>query len=215
MTDTPIGRTANLSSNIKQPKTSAPKGAGSQPKIMFNQGERKFVAMDPKDDLLVNRIYNSPDPVADVKKLVKDTAPPSDTPFQDILPRLQNKNKKIPVKTRGDMWSVMKASAQQTARETGDYSELRELRQIEKNHRRAMAKSSPRQKLEALKPKPETELPKVDLNIEKMFQLAEEQKRAEQEAKLAEERLNKILNQPDPDLNNGLGYLLNVYGVDK
>ena len=26
---------------------------------------------------------------------------------------------------------------------------------------------------------------------------------------------NKILNQPDPDLNNGLGYLLNVYGVDK
>ena len=173
MTDTPIGRTANLSSNIKQPKTTAPKGAGSQPKIMFNQGERKFVAMDPKDDLLVNRIYNSPDPVADVKKLVKDTAPPSDTPFQDILPRLQNKNKKIPVKTRGDMWSVMKASAQQTARETGDYSELRELRQIEKNHRRAMAKSSPRQKLEALKPKPETELPKVDLNIEKMFQLAE------------------------------------------
>ena len=214
MTDTPIGRTANLSSNIKQPKTTAPKGAGS-PKIIFNQGERKFVAMDPKDDALVNRIYNSPDPVADVKKLVKDTAPPSDTPFQDILPRLQNKNKKIPVKTRGDMWSVMKASAQQTARETGDYSELRELRQIEKNHRRAMAKSSPRQKLEALKTKPETELPKVDLNIEKMFQLAEEQKRAEQEAKLAEERLNKILNQPDPDLNNGLGYLLNVYGVDK
>ena len=215
MTDSTIGRTANLSSNIKQPKSTAPKGAGSQPKIMFNQGERKFVAMDPKDDLLVNRIYNSPDPVADVKKLVKDTAPPSDTPFQDILPRLQNKNKKIPVKTRGDMWSVMKASAQQTARETGDYSELRELRQIEKNHRRAMAKSSPRQKLEALKTKPETELPKVDLNIEKMFQLAEEQKRAEQEAKLAEERLNKILNQPDPDLNNGLGYLLNVYGVDK
>ena len=215
MTDSTIGRTANLSSNIKQPKSTAPKGAGSQPKIMFNQGERKFVAMDPKDDALVNRIYNSPDPVADVKKLVKDTAPPSDTPFQDILPRLQNKNKKIPVKTRGDMWSVMKASAQQTARETGDYSELRELRQIEKNHRRAMAKSSPRQKLEALKPKPETELPKVDLNIEKMFQLAEEQKRAEQEAKLAEERLNKILNQPDPDLNNGLGYLLNVYGVDK
>ena len=215
MTDSTIGRTANLSSNIKQPKSTAPKGAGSQPKIMFNQGERKFVAMDPKDDLLVNRIYNSPDQVADVKKLVKDTAPPSDTPFQDILPRLQNKNKKIPVKTRGDMWSVMKASAQQTARETGDYSELRELRQIEKNHRRAMAKSSPRQKLEALKPKPETELPKVDLNIEKMFQLAEEQKRAEQEAKLAEERLNKILNQPDPDLNNGLGYLLNVYGVDK
>ena len=75
MTDTTIGRTANLSSNIKQPKTTAPKGAGSQPKIMFNQGERKFVAMDPKDDLLVNRIYNSPDPVADVKKLVKDTAP--------------------------------------------------------------------------------------------------------------------------------------------
>ena len=48
-----------------------------------------------------------------------------------------------------------------------------------------------------------------------MFQLSEEQKRSEQEAKLAEERLNKILNQPDPDLNNGLGYLLNVYGVDK
>ena len=28
------------------------------PKVMFNQGEGKFTAMDPKDDNLVNKIYN-------------------------------------------------------------------------------------------------------------------------------------------------------------
>ena len=27
------------------------------PKVMFNQGEGKFTAMDPKDDNLVNKIY--------------------------------------------------------------------------------------------------------------------------------------------------------------
>ena len=32
--------------------------------------------MDPKDNKLVDEIYNSPDPTAAVKKLVKDTAPP-------------------------------------------------------------------------------------------------------------------------------------------
>ena len=37
---------------------------------------QKITAMDPKDNKLVDEIYNSPDPTAAVKKLVKDTAPP-------------------------------------------------------------------------------------------------------------------------------------------
>ena len=47
------------------------------PKVMFNQGEGKFAAMDPKDDNLVNKIYNSKDPVKEVDKLVNETKPAS------------------------------------------------------------------------------------------------------------------------------------------
>ena len=43
---------------------------------MFDKSTNKFTAMDPKDNKLVDEIYNSPDPTAAVKKLVKDTAPP-------------------------------------------------------------------------------------------------------------------------------------------
>ena len=46
------------------------------PKVMFDKSTNKFTAMDPKDNKLVDEIYNSPDPTAAVKKLVKDTAPP-------------------------------------------------------------------------------------------------------------------------------------------
>ena len=46
------------------------------PKVMFDKSKNKFTAMEPKDDKLVDQIYNSPDPTAAVKKLVKDTAPP-------------------------------------------------------------------------------------------------------------------------------------------
>ena len=42
----------------------------------FDKSTNKFTAMDPKDNKLVDDIYNSPDPTAAVKKLVKDTAPP-------------------------------------------------------------------------------------------------------------------------------------------
>ena len=48
-----------------------------KPKVMFNQGEGKFTAMDPKDDNLVNKIYNSKDPVKEVDKLVNETKPAS------------------------------------------------------------------------------------------------------------------------------------------
>ena len=48
-----------------------------KPKIMYNQATKKMTAMDPKDDNLVNSIYNSPNPVKRVEKLVKDTAPPN------------------------------------------------------------------------------------------------------------------------------------------
>ena len=47
------------------------------PKIMYNPATKKMTAMDPKDDNLVNSIYNSPNPVKRVEKLVKDTAPPN------------------------------------------------------------------------------------------------------------------------------------------
>ena len=42
------------------------------PKVMFDKSKNKFTAMEPKDDKLVDQIYNSPDPTAAVKKLVKD-----------------------------------------------------------------------------------------------------------------------------------------------
>ena len=47
-----------------------------KPKIMYNQATKKMTAMDPKDDNLVNSIYNSPNPVKRVEKLVKETTPP-------------------------------------------------------------------------------------------------------------------------------------------
>ena len=50
---------------------------GKFPKVLFNQGSQKFEALDPKEDNLVNSIYNSPDPTNAVKKLVRDTAPPA------------------------------------------------------------------------------------------------------------------------------------------
>ena len=48
-----------------------------KPKIMYNPATKKMTAMEPKDDNLVNRIYNSPNPVKRVEKLVKETTPPS------------------------------------------------------------------------------------------------------------------------------------------
>ncbi len=48
-----------------------------KPKIMYNPATKKMTAMDPKDDNLVNSIYNSPNPVKRVEKLVKETTPPS------------------------------------------------------------------------------------------------------------------------------------------
>jgi hypothetical protein len=58
---------------------------GKFPKVLFNQGSQKFEALDPKEDNLVNSIYNSPDPTNAVKKLVRDTAPPDDIkPFNNF-----------------------------------------------------------------------------------------------------------------------------------
>ena len=42
---------------------------GKFPKVLFNQGSQKFEALDPKEDNLVNSIYNSPNPTNAVKKL--------------------------------------------------------------------------------------------------------------------------------------------------
>ena len=41
------------------------------PKVMFDKSTNKFTAMDPKDNKLVDEIYNSPDPTAAVKDLLK------------------------------------------------------------------------------------------------------------------------------------------------
>ena len=48
-----------------------------KPKIMYNPATKKMTAMEPKDDNLVNSIYNLPNPVKRVNKLVADTAPPN------------------------------------------------------------------------------------------------------------------------------------------
>jgi len=45
------------------------------PKVMFDKSTNKFTAMDPKDNKLVDDIYNAPDPTAAVKKLIKDDEP--------------------------------------------------------------------------------------------------------------------------------------------
>ena len=72
-------------------------------------------------------------------------------PFEQALINVKTGKTKAPYSF--DLWKVMKQSAQQEARETGDYSELRSLRDVEKKHRRAMSKPSARQKLDALTPK--------------------------------------------------------------
>ena len=69
-------------------------------------------------------------------------------PFEQALINVKTGKTKAPYSF--DLWKVMKQSAQQEARETGDYSELRSLRDVEKKHRRAMSKPSARQKLEHL-----------------------------------------------------------------
>ena len=55
-----------------------------KPKIMYNPATKKMTAMEPKDDNLVNSIYNSPNPVKRVNKLVADTAPPNPVSYTHL-----------------------------------------------------------------------------------------------------------------------------------
>jgi|TARA_R100000231_G_scaffold81835_1_gene62643 hypothetical protein len=114
------------------------------PKVMFNQGEGKFTAMDPKDDNLVNKIYNSKDPVKEVDKLVNETKPASsvaeyykqqseikkfnslDRSTYPSDPKQRNRLKAM------STWDAMKEVAKEEARK-GNYKDLRELRKIERN----------------------------------------------------------------------------------
>ena len=114
------------------------------PKVMFNQGEGKFTAMDPKDDNLVNKIYNSKDPVKEVDKLVNETKPASsvaeyykqqseikkfnslDRSTYPSDPKQRNRLKAM------STWDAMKEVAKEEAR-NGNYKDLRELRKIERN----------------------------------------------------------------------------------
>ena len=140
------------------------------PKVMFNQGERKFTAMDPKDDAVVDKMYNPPKQ--------------SDTPFQDILPRLQGKKKPRPkVANSADTWAIMKATA--------NAKERRELREIE---RKAKAKENEKANDYLLNIKP---LP-IDLEIFKKFSQEESDK---------EYKKLMDLRKPDPDLVKGIGSL--------
>ena len=115
-----------------------------KPKVMFNQGEGKFTAMDPKDDNLVNKIYNSKDPVKEVDKLVNETKPASsvaeyykqqseikkfnslDRSTYPSDPKQRNRLKAM------STWDAMKEVAKEEARK-GNYKDLRELRKIERN----------------------------------------------------------------------------------
>ena len=114
------------------------------PKVMFNQGEGKFTAMDPKDDNLVNKIYNSKDPVKEVDKLVNETKPASsvaeyykqqseikkfnslDRSTYPSDPKQRNRLKAM------STWDAMKEVAKEEARK-GNYKDLRELKKIERN----------------------------------------------------------------------------------
>ena len=114
------------------------------PKVMFNQGEGKFTAMDPKDDNLENKIYNSKDPVKEVDKLVNETKPASsvaeyykqqseikkfnslDRSTYPSDPKQRNRLKAM------STWDAMKEVAKEEARK-GNYKDLRELRKIERN----------------------------------------------------------------------------------
>ena len=114
------------------------------PKVIFNQGEGKFTAMDPKDDNLVNKIYNSKDPVKEVDKLVNETKPASsvaeyykqqseikkfnslDRSTYPSDPKQRNRLKAM------STWDAMKEVAKEEARK-GNYKDLRELRKIERN----------------------------------------------------------------------------------
>ena len=118
------------------------------PKVMFNQGEGKFTAMDPKDDNLVNKIYNSKDPVKEVDKLVNETKPASsvaeyykqqseikkfnslDRSTYPSDPKQRNRLKAM------STWDAMKEVAKEEARK-GNYKDLRELK---KRERMAMKK---------------------------------------------------------------------------
>ena len=113
-------------------------------KVMFNQGEGKFTAMDPKDDNLVNKIYNSKDPVKEVDKLVNETKPASsvaeyykqqseikkfnslDRSTYPSDPKQRNRLKAM------STWDAMKEVAKEEARK-GNYKDLRELKKIERN----------------------------------------------------------------------------------
>ena len=110
-----------------------------KPKVMFNQGEGKFTAMDPKDDNLVNKIYNSKDPVKEVDKLVNETKPASSV--EDFY-KQQSEIKKFNSLDRStypsdpkqrnrlkamSTWDAMKEVAKEEARK-GNYKDLRELR---------------------------------------------------------------------------------------
>ena len=114
------------------------------PKVMFNQGEGKFTAMNPKDDNLVNKIYNSKDPVKEVDKLVNETKPASsvaeyykqqseikqfnslDRSTYPSDPKQRNRLKAM------STWDAMKEVAKEEARK-GNYKDLRELKKIERN----------------------------------------------------------------------------------
>ena len=114
------------------------------PKVMFNQGEGKFTAMDPKDDNLVNKIFNSKDPVKEVDKLVNETKPASsvaeyykqqseikkfnslDRSTYPSDPKQRNRLKAM------STWDAMKEVAKEEARK-GNYKDLRELKKIERN----------------------------------------------------------------------------------
>jgi len=152
------------------------------PKVMFNQGEGKFTAMDPKDDNLVNKIYNSKDPVKEVDKLVNETKPASsveefykqqseikkfnslDRSTYPSDPKQRNRLKAM------STWDAMKEVAKEEARK-GNYKDLRELRKIERN---AMKKKKPgpfEQAFLNVKNKTYTEKPKVELKPDIDLQL--------------------------------------------
>ena len=118
-------------------------------------------------------------------------------PFEQALINVKTGKTKAPYSF--DLWKVMKQSAQQEARETGDYSELRSLRDVEK-HRRAMSKPSARQKLDALTPKKKVLADNFNVDVSGISPLTRDILDYEASIKKRKEEPNQLSNQLNQSL---------------
>jgi|TARA_Y100001937_G_scaffold128407_1_gene204473 hypothetical protein len=164
-----------------------------RPKIMFNQGSRKFEAMDPKDDAKVNQLYYNKKATA--KAIAKLADKPADV--YEIEKRLELER---PIAYNKDTGKFVH---KQTGK-SGALTDFKDEKIFEpildrlKNPKTPAAKPVVK-KVEQTPPP----LPNISLLTE-----LEEIKQLNEQSRLAEEQFKKLTQkQYDPDLEKGLGYL--------